>query len=482
MTIAKYTFYFYCLLLPMIFWCSSCYSQKPESGENFNQRVIVHGLEDPWNIIYGPDDHLWVTESKTYKVLRLNPENGETETLADLSTERDFHRDGENNEPWPQGGLMGMALHPEFLQGKPYVYLALVHEFIGDYGKDAPLEDQGTYFKTKLMRFSYEPENGNLTEPMTIIDTIPGSNDHNGGRLCIANVEGKDYLFYSVGDMGAGQFHNAARQNHAQDKDIYEGKILRFHLEPDTDKEGVQSWIPDDNPFRNAVWSFGHRNPQGLAPLAIDGKHILYSSEHGPYSDDEINIIIKGGNYGHPLVVGYTDGNYDGLSAAVTDREELPGPWNTSLPLIESEKENAEKLQDYQEPLYSFYPKDNEFLTDLAEKEKAGKSAQWDAVAHSGITVYSSDAIPGWQNSLLVTSLVKGSMYRLKLNQSGDRVTDCQKYFTGRVRYRDVAVSSDGLKIYIITDKSLITSGPSGEDPQVTDLRGAIIEYKWKGN
>lgn len=485
MTLVKYTYSFCCIMLPLIFSTSISYSQNLEKDPNFNQKVIAHDLEDPWNIIYGPDDHLWVTESKTYKILRVNPEDGQIETLADLSSERNFHKDGKKDEPWPQGGLMGMALHPDFIHGKPYIYLALVHNFIGDYGDDAPLSEQGTYFQTKLMRFTYDADKRNLVDPKTIIDSIPGSNDHNGGRLCIAHIKDNAYLFYSVGDMGAGQFHNASRKNHAQDKNIYEGKILRFHLEPDLDNDEISSWIPNDNPFnnsaKNAVWSLGHRNPQGLTTMAINGKEILYSSEHGPYSDDEINKIHKGGNYGHPLVIGYTDGNYDGLSAAVTDRDGLPGPWNTSLPLIESEKKNAGQLQNYHDPLYSFFPHDNDFLSALVKKVREGESDQWDAVAHSGIVGYSSDAIPGWQHSILVTSLVKGSLFRLKLNESGDRVTHCQKYFKGKVRYRDVAVSADGLKIYIITDKSLITSGPSEEDPKVTELRGAIIEFKWEG-
>src|SRR5699024_4917273 len=99
-----------------------------------------------------------------------------------------------------------------------------------------------------------------LTDPQVICDSIPGSNDHNGGRLHLSRIGEDIFLFYAVGDMGAGQYSNAARTNHAQNLNSYEGKILRFHTEAD-DRTG---WIPEDNPFGpdNAVWSLGHRNPQ----------------------------------------------------------------------------------------------------------------------------------------------------------------------------------------------------------------------------
>jgi hypothetical protein len=79
------------------------------------------------------------------------------------------------------------------------------------------------------------------------------------------------------------------------------------------------SWIPADNPFTNggqptAVYTLGHRNPQGLVWGNVNGTDILYSSEHGPFSDDEINVIQVGRNYGWPQVAGYCDGNYNGMT------------------------------------------------------------------------------------------------------------------------------------------------------------------------
>jgi glucose/arabinose dehydrogenase len=83
-----------------------------------------------------------------------------------------------------------------------------------------------------------------LESPVTILENIPGSNDHNSARISI----GPDLkLYYSVRDMGAGQYDNISRTNNAQNLTIYEGKILRLNTEPD----GIGSWIPTDNPFTN---------------------------------------------------------------------------------------------------------------------------------------------------------------------------------------------------------------------------------------
>jgi len=456
----------------------SCIAQDDGELENFEKKILIDKLDDPWNIIYGPDDHLWITESKSYKILRINPENSNKQTILDVSHDKNFGKD--DDMPWPQGGLMGMALHPQLLDGMPYIYVAYVHEYLGSYGENDPIYQQGIFFKTKLVRYRYDTKTHTMTDPEVMIDTIPGSNDHNGGRMLISRIGDQDYLFYSVGDMGAGQYSNAARDILAQDLSSLEGKILRFNLSPD------DSWIPEDNPFngteKSVIWSLGLRNTQGLAKLNIDGEEIIYASDHGPFSDDEINIIERRGNYGHPYIIGYADGNYDGLAAGATDREELPGRWNTSFPLIESEKENAKRIDHFKEPIHSFFPHDNDFLKQVLEKERDGERADWEAVAHSGIAIYHSDAIPNWKNSLLVTSLTQGCIFRLKLSRDGRKVEETEKNFPAEVRYRDVAVSPDGRKIFLITDNSGETSGPSKENPQELSEKGAVIEMTYKKN
>jgi PQQ-dependent dehydrogenase (s-GDH family) len=380
-----------------------------------------------------------------------------------------------------------MALHPGLLHGKPFVYLAFVYDFEGKdrQGDGQDPKDHGYHFKTKIVRYVYNPQSKRLQDPQTICDLIPGSNDHNGGRLLISAVNGRDFLFYSVGDMGAGQFKNAGRANHAQDLSAYEGKILRFSTEPDPGSGGQAAWIPRDNPFNqgrpSAVWSLGHRNPQGLASMAVNGNQVIFSSEHGPFSDDEINIIKGGSNYGHPLVIGYADGNYNGLSAGVTDKDSLPGKWNTTYPFIENEQKNAAKLKNFEPPIKSFFPTENKQLLAYADTIRAGKkSPEWPSLAPSGIAAYSADAIPGWKGSLLITSLKKGKIVRLKLNAGGTGVEEEKEYFTNKVRYRDVAVSADGKRIYLVTDKSAVTSGPSAENPEESAERGTIIEFTYE--
>jgi glucose/arabinose dehydrogenase len=367
------------------------------------------------------------------------------------------------------------------------VYLAFLYHYEGkgetNDGHD-PV-DGGYHFLTKIVRFTYDAAVSGLTEPQTICDSIPGSNDHNGGRLLVARVGEREYLFYSVGDMGAGQFKNANRINYAQDPDRLEGKILRFNTEPDQHESGKNAWIPDDNPFnqqrQNAVWTLGHRNPQGLAALTIGGVDKIYSSEHGPFSDDEVNKIEKGKNYGHPLIIGYADGNYNGLAAGVTSTDSLPGKWNTRYPLIANELHNARKITGYADPLKSFYPTQNSRLRAVFEKmvEDDKQKVEWVSLAPSGICSYSSNAIPGWKNSLLIASLKEGKIVRLALDNTGSKVLKEEEYFQSKARYRAITVSGKGDQIYVTTDNSTVTSGPTEKNKEQSSLHGVILEFSY---
>ncbi|MGI4022534.1 MAG: PQQ-dependent sugar dehydrogenase [Janthinobacterium lividum] len=467
-------------------------------GEKFKLRVIASKLSDPWEITYGPDKSLWITEAKGYRVSKIDPETGKRTILLDLNSERQFPRydkmskEASGGKPWPQGGLMGLALHPQLLTGKPFVYLAYLYRFEGvdRNGDGCKLNFGGCFFTTKIVRYEYNASTQKLLNPIILADTIPGSSDHNGGRLTIAPVNGKDYLFYAIGDLGAGQFVNANRPNHAQQKEVYEGKILRFNTEADADQRAFDQWIPADNPFnttsrQNSVWSFGHRNPQGLIYAVVNGVGRLYSSEHGPFSDDEINVIEKGKNYGHPLIIGYPDGNYNGLAAGVSNHDSLPGKWHTSYPYIESEQENLKTIgiETYRAPMKTLYPNSNGLLTNLFGEIKSGNSdSKWPSEAPSSLAVYTSSAIPGWKNSVLLPTLKGGKLVRLKLNDSGDQITgDTINYFKGDVRYRDMAISSDGTKIYLSTDSGSVSSGPSKENPQQVSYKGSILEFTYLG-
>jgi len=464
-------------------------------GEKFAVKVVTQGLNDPWEITFGPDDYLWVTESKGYMVSRIDPATGKKTALLDLNSKREFPRyDKKDNEsggkPWPQGGLMGMALHPDLLGAKPYVYLMYVYKFEGIDKEGTGCNDNygGCRFRGRVVRYNYDKAAQTLVRPVILCDSIPQSNDHNGGRLAIAPVGKRFFLFLSTGDMGAGQFGNAGQPNHAQNKASYEGKILRFNTEADSDPGEFDKWIPNDNPFnaggQNAVWSIGHRNPQGLAYAVVNGKGYLYQSEHGPFSDDEVNVIERGGNYGHPVVIGYADGNYDGLAASVSSHTSLPGRWHTTYPYIKSEKQAAKNMgATYHDPIVSLYPNPNQLLTSLYEERlKGNEERQWQSVAPSSIDVYTHNAIPGWQNSIVLPTLKGNKLIRFKLNDKGNRIAgDTISYFENKIRYRDVAISADGLKIYLAVDRTAASSNPAKENPEKIYNPGSILEFTYIG-
>jgi PQQ-dependent dehydrogenase (s-GDH family) len=467
-------------------------------GERFTVCTVASGLSDPWEITYGPDHFLWVTEARGYRVSRINPETGEKQLLLDLDTVKNFPRydllpEAESgNKPWPQSGLMGLALHPGLLNGMPYVYIAYLYAFTGAYkpGNGCLPAAGGCFFTTRIARYTYDTLHRQLVAPVLLCDTIPGSNDHNAGRLLIAPVQDKLYLFYTVGDMGAGQYDNGARTNHAQRIDVYEGKVLRFNTMPDQDIETYDRWIPNDNPFnnvkQNAVWSYGHRNTQGLSYAVIGDTGRIYAAEHGPFSDDEINIIEKGKNYGHPLVIGYNDNNYNGLAAGTAADSTLPGKWHTSYPLILNEQANAAAIgiEQYRNPIISLYPVTNDSLTRLflSLQQQDTAKPDWPSEAPSGIEVYTGIAIPGWQNSLLAATLKGGKLLRLPLNKTGNQVTgEVIPYFKSTARYRDLAVSQDGTTLYLATDSSTVSSGPSRNRLPVAEQRGTILAFRFTG-
>lgn len=130
-----------------------------------------------------------MTASRSYEVLRIDPVSGRKEVLADLSRERNFLRydqiddEEDGGKPWPQGGLMGMALHPLLLKGKPYVYLHYIYKFEGAEAKgNGKTAGEGFKFLSRIVRYVYDRQDRKLIHPEVLCDTIPSSNDHTGGR------------------------------------------------------------------------------------------------------------------------------------------------------------------------------------------------------------------------------------------------------------------------------------------------------------
>jgi PQQ-dependent dehydrogenase (s-GDH family) len=458
-------FYFTMKNLLLLWFGGFCQILVAQTTPTFTMRTVRTGMLMPWEITYGPDNFLWTTEARGYKVSRVNPANGTTNVLLDLTNNKNFA----NFPPVsPQGGLMGLALHPQLLTGKPYVYLAYVYQFDGcQAGTD------GCFFKTKVVRYTYNAGLQTLTDETILCDTIPGSSDHNGGRMTIGQINGTPYLFYGVGDMGAGQFGNASRVNHAQSTRFYEGKILRFNLEPDADLGVFDKWNPNDNPFGNAIWSYGHRNPQGL----VFGNGKLYEAEHGPYSDDELNLIERGSNYGFPLIAGLADGNYNGAAVG----------FGTGVPMIVSEQNNAATIGSiYRDPLKAFFPESNVNIRGIYQNYVNNTIPvnnyflSWNSIAPSGIDFYNSTAIPGWQNSILITSLKQRRVYRLQLNAAGvGVVSDTLPFFVDQGRFRDIAISPDGTKIYVSCDSEGQTSGPTAGTTIDPINKGSILEFTY---
>ena len=447
-------------------------------------------LQYPWEVTYGPDNNLWITEARGYKVYKMDPNTGAKTTVLDISmgsTWLPSPSDSLNvqfNSGWPQGGLAGLALHPSFLDGtgnNDYVYISYVHRNLGG---SSPT---GLYFRNKLVRFTYNSGTNRLESPVVLCDTLPGSNDHNSQRIIIAPaiLGGPSYLFYSSGDMGAGQFSNRTRPNKAQNPASYEGKILRFNLTTDGDA-GAAAWIPNDNPYSSssAVWSIGIRNNQGLAYDPV--RNILYGASHGPYSDDEINIIEPFRNYGHPLIEGFIDGNSNNTSAGapLSDNGGV-----SSCPIITSEAANAATIgSSYKDPLFSGYPNSTAFpsIYDLWSTT-TGANAQWPTEAWSGLDLYTNTLIPGWKNSLVAASLKWGRLLRLRLDGNGTATaptntrSDTMSYFNSQNRFRDLAFSPNGKDIFVIMDNTSTTSGPGSANPVVPGCAGCVQKYTFLG-
>jgi glucose/arabinose dehydrogenase len=458
--------------------------------------TVGKNLGYPWEITYGPDDSLWITEARGYRVVRLS--SNRTGTQKNIPPQQVLKiplgtgeiNFGRSSNRWPQGGMQGLAIHPEFMTDitKRWVYLSYVYK-----KESCPNGSSGApcMFRTKIIqcRFYFAADPGNPTsfphrDTLTIIDTVlsnlPGSNDHNSGRLTISpfkeGVSNQYKLYYTIGDMGAGQFNNDTRVNHAQTRDTCEGKILRLNTEPDGDASfGVahdyntwRQWIPNDNPFTHSVaafsalktpvYSYGHRNAQGITWGQVNGTWRLYSSEHGDKSDDEINTILPATNYGWPRVAGMgTDDNYSSLDAfANNDR--------LASSLINYSENTWSVANNMQRPLFAT------FNWPAAAIPADGSSIfTWGTIAPSSIDIYQGN-IPGWKNSLLVTSLKYG-MYRLKLKSSGDYVDSASSTNTIDTfpllhgwRVRDIAINPDpnsGI-FWVVIDSTGSTSGPTG--------------------
>ena len=226
----------------------------PAAGERVLEatvdRVIATGLEVPWGLAFLPDGSALVSERDSDKIKHVSPEG----TVSDVGKVKGVDGDGE-------GGLLGIALSPSYVSD---------HLLFAYYTHGA---------ENVIARMTYD--DAGLSRQRVVFGGIPSGSIHNGGRLAF----GPDgYLYVGTGEAG--------RRSPAQDKHDLGGKILRITIDGDP---------APGNPFGSPVWSYGHRNVQGLA---FDQRGQLWAAEFGQDTWDELNRIVKGGNYGWPVVEG----------------------------------------------------------------------------------------------------------------------------------------------------------------------------------
>ncbi len=309
-------------------------------------------------------------------------------------------------------------------------------------------------------------------------------NDHNAGRLKF----GPDSkLYYTLGEQGANQFGNncnairaqvlpTQEEVEAENWSSYSGKIIRMN--PDGS-------IPEDNPtidgVKSHIFSYRHRNPQGIV-FGPDG--ILYQAEQGPASDDEVNIVEAGMNYGWPHVAGYRDDNayrYANWSAAA-NCEQLE---YTDVDIPEEVPQQSEtewSHMDFVEPVKSLYtvPDTYNFQDPTCD---GMYFICWPTIAPASIDYYPADgAITGWSNSLFLTSLKNGALYVLPLTEDHRSVQgDVDQVFGTVNRYRDLAISPDTTEIFVATDSGGIARNIGGGVSQELENPGSILRFTYNG-
>jgi len=345
--------------------------------ENYNVKVVTvaENLEIPWEIVFAPDGRIFFTERVgNLRVIENGQLNPEPVAILDVGT--------------VEGGLLGLALDPNFEQNH-FLYLYYTYfEF--------PL----TY--NKVVRFT-EKDNSLLDE-FILVDKIPGAAIHDGGRLKFGPDE---KLYITTGDAG--------NSNAAQDLNSLSGKILRIN--PD-------GTIPSDNPFADSmIFSYGHRNPQGLDWDPVTGKLVV--TEHGSSAHDEINVVEAGKNYGWPKVVG---GEHD---------------------------------PQYIDPIL-----------------QTGE----DTWAPSGATFYDSENIPEWTNKYFVATLRGGHLRMLDLNLEENQVISSEALFSNIYgRLRDASMGPDG-NLYLLTSNRDGRGAPAENDDRILKIIPIISEEKKVGD
>ena len=328
--------------------------------------TVADGFVVPWSMAFLPNGDMLVTErGGTLRIVRdgmLLPDlvEGIPEVVAR-----------------GQGGLLEVLPHPDFATNR-LIYIS--------YSKATGNSPGGT---TSVIRGTFENDRFTMTDQ--IFEAVSEGNGHYGCKLAF---DDDGYLFLTVGDRQARPAGDLAAHP-AQDIRNHHGVIVRLH------DDGS---IPDDNPFvgqvdaRPEIWSYGHRNPQGLA--IQPGTGAVWSTEHGPQGGDEVNVSTPGANYGWP-VIGYGV-NYRSGSAI----------------------HEATHMEGMEQPMHIWVP----------------------SIGASGLAFYTGDKFPEWQGNLFAGGLAGQRIDRLTIEDG--RVVASETILQGMGRVRDVRQGPDGF-IYV---------------------------------
>ena len=341
---------------------------KRSAYHDYRIETVVEGLQQPWSIAFLPDGDMLVTEKPgRLRIVRngiLLPD-----PVAGIPTV----------QSGGQAGLLDVVPHPDFASNR---LLYLSYSKPGDNSESTTAVIRGRF------------ENGELTNREEIFLAVSQGRGHYGSRLAF---DKEKYLFITVGDRQAPP-RGDLESHPAQDVSNHHGTVNRLHDD---------GRIPIDNPFVDTpgaqpeIWSYGHRNPQGLVIHPETGE--VWINEHGPQGGDELNLIHQGNNYGWP-VVGYGVNYGSGTTIHEgTLREGVEPPKHFWVP----------------------------------------------SIATSGLMVYTGDRFPEWRGNAFVGGMRGEQLARLVLD--GDEVTREETLVQDLGRIRDVRQGPDGL-IYLAID------------------------------
>lgn len=334
-------------------------------GVRFAVETVVTSLEVPWSMAFAPDGRLFVTE-RPGRVRIIDLASGRSDLALTLD---DVFSQGE-------AGLLGLALDPDFAETRlVYLYYSARRATGGPVNRVVRYREAGS----------------TLGERVVLVDNIPAAQIHDGGRLRF----GPDGLLYiTAGD--------AAVMSLAQDLGSLAGKLLRLNRDGST---------PRTNPFSSPIYSYGHRNPQGLDWHPATGD--LWAAEHGNIGNDEVNVIDAGANFGWPVIQG------------------------------------AQSMAGMRTPITFYNP----------------------AIAPSGASFYRGTRFPRFANNLFVATLRGTHLLRLTPDPSSPRrVVAEERLLDGTFgRLRDVVSGPDGL-LYLATNNRDGRGAPSPTDDRILRL------------